>query len=164
MFSYARRKDAHLACRAFVFLSQTSVNLVFCSLLPGTDTDLLDHFICWFCVQSKAEWIYIYIYLFLLGTILCFLSSYAWRLRDLHVLILPLHLPCRRSTTWVSRHFWRLWHYWTDWCNCYVFNFVLKSFHGNSLYAPPPAHQQPHIPTNILILLSHLSRRTRDVR
>ena len=55
MFSYARRKDAHLACRAFVFLSQTSVKLVFCYLHPGTDTDLLDPFICWFCVQSKAQ-------------------------------------------------------------------------------------------------------------
>ena len=65
MFSYARRKDAHLACRAFVFLSQTSVKLVFCSLLPGTDTDLLDPFICWFCVQSKAQWIHIYIYIYI---------------------------------------------------------------------------------------------------
>lgn len=67
------------------------------------------------------------------------------------------------SDPWVSRHFRRLWHYWTDWCNCYVFNFVLKSFHGNSLCPPRPPHQQPRIPTNILILLSHLSKRTSDV-
>lgn len=55
-------------------------------------------------------------------------------------------------------------HHWANWWHCWVFSFVLESFPvWSPLFLPSP-HQESHILTSILILLSHFLKRTNDTR
>lgn len=92
-------QDAHLFFRDFVFLSQTSP-LALCSVTAPRHCHWLTRplYLLFLCPVQNGDNMSFFCLFSLFGTILCFLSSYTWRLRDLRVLVLPPHLPCRPSS------------------------------------------------------------------